>query len=90
MPLTKTVPLTVALPDVAVKFAVFDVPFVESHGVPDTPVQLVAEVSHVPLVALHVPSAPRAFFVKIEDNKKTPSNKTRAAFVAPNLRLSRD
>ena len=57
MPLTNTVPLTVALPDVAVKFAVFDVPLVESHGVPVTPVQLVAVVFHVPLVALHVPSA---------------------------------
>jgi hypothetical protein len=58
MPLTKTVPLTVALPDVAVKFAVFDVPLVESHGAPVTPVQLVAVVFHVaPFAPFHVPSA---------------------------------
>ena len=58
MPLTNTVPLTVALPDVEVKFAVLDVPLPESHGVPLTPLQLVAVVFHVaPFAPVHVPSA---------------------------------
>jgi hypothetical protein len=55
--LAKTVPLTVALPLVAVKLAMLAGPLVKSHGVPVTPVQLLAVVSHVPLVEFHVPVA---------------------------------
>ena len=50
MPLVLTVPLTTAAREAVLKTAVSVKPFVESHGVPETPVQLVAELSHVPVV----------------------------------------
>ena len=50
-PLAYTVALTVALSEARLKTALLLRPFVESHGVPETPVQLVLVVFHVPLVA---------------------------------------
>ena len=56
MVFAKTVPLTEADPLVALNVALAVVPG-DAQGVPETPVQLVAVVFHVPLVALQIPSA---------------------------------